>query len=131
MKIKILYFFLISVFLVSCDPPHYIDFVNNSNSKAKVKFNINTELGNSDLRYLATGDSIVLNLKPKDTATVELGIGQWSDKEIESVTNSIDKIEIETNNVSTIYKTKDSIKNILENNVEGILLKSRIEIEIK
>ncbi len=84
-KAKVLLTCLFSVLIVSCDPPHYIDFVNISKSNAKVKLNINPKTENYDLRRIAIGDSIVFNLKPKDTANIDFGIGNWSDKEIDFI----------------------------------------------
>ena len=130
-KAKVLLTCLFSILIVSCDPPHYIDFVNISKSNAKVKLNINPKTENYDLRRMAIGDSIVFNLKPKDTANIDFGIGNWSDKEIDEVLNSIKNIEIVTEDITTIYKTKNSMKSILVNNRQGFLLRSRIEIEVK
>jgi hypothetical protein len=128
---RILLTCLLFVLTASCDPIHYIDFVNISQSNAKVKLSINSKTENYDLSRIAIGDSIVFNLKPKDTANIDFGIGNWSDKEIDEVLNSIKNIEIETEDITTIYKTKNSIKSILANNREGFLLRSRIEIEVK
>ena len=128
---KIMSLFVICIFLVSCDPPHFIDFVNKTNGNAKVKLNLNPEINNSDLGRIAIGDSIILTLKKKDTANIDFGIGTWSDKQIKEVVKSIKSIEIETDDIKTIYKTENSIKNILQNNTEGFIFKSRIEIEIK
>jgi hypothetical protein len=80
----------------SCDPPHYIDFINNTDSNVKIKINLKTEFENYDLKRISSGDSLVFNLKQKDTANLDFGIGTWSDKEIEELTKSIKNIEIET-----------------------------------
>lgn len=128
---KIVLISLCSMFLISCDPPHYIDFVNNSTSNAKVKLNLNSKMKNYDLDEIAIGDSIIFNLKQKDTANIDFGIGTWSDNQIKEVVNSIKSIEIETEDVKTVYKTEKSMKNILEKNREGFIFKTKIEIEIK
>lgn len=130
-KAKILFVCLFFVIVTSCDPPHYIDFVNNTKSNAKVKLNIDNKTESHGLRSIANGDSIVFNLKPKDTASIHFGIGTWSTDEIDAVANSIKNIKIETENITTIYKTKSSIKNILENNKDGFFTHLRIEIQIK
>jgi hypothetical protein len=128
--IKILILFLTS-FLVSCDPIHNIDFVNKSNSEAKVKINLISKNENYDLKQNAIGDSIVFNLKKDSIANIYFGIGSWDKKEINELTKSIKSIEIETKDVTTIYKSQNSMNEILINNIEGIFMKTVIKIEIK
>ena len=119
------------VFFVSCDPAHDIVFTNNTNSVAKVKFQLNPKFKNYSFSESVTGDSIVLNLKPKDTSNLYFGIGVWNDKEIDQLCNSIISLEIENNDLKTVYKSKKTIKNILENNQEGFWWKTRIAIDIE
>ena len=119
------------LFLVSCDPAHDIEFTNNTNSVAKVKFKLNPKFKNYRLSESITGDSIVLNLKPKDTENLYFGIGVWDDKEIDQLCNSIISLEIENNDVKTVYKSKKIIKNIFENNQEGFWWKTRIAIKVE
>jgi len=77
------------------------------------------------------GDSIVFNLNKKETSRISFGIGQWSDSEIQNIVKSIKNIQIETNDVKIIYKNKNSIQNLFIKNREGLILQSKIEIEIK
>ena len=128
---KILRIIATSFLFCSCDPPHYIDFINNSKANAKVKLNLKPKFENYGLREIAIGDSIIFNLKQKDTANIHFGIGTWSDNEIKEAVKSIKSIEIETNDIKTVYKTEKSMYNILHNNTEGFIFKKRIEIEIK
>ena len=130
MKIKLL-ILLLSLFIISCDPPHYIDFVNQTNSNVKVKLKYNSLFKNYDLDEIATGDSIVLNIKSKETSTIYFGIGNWSDDEIHEVTKSLKNIEIETFDIKKIYKTEKSIENLLITNRKGYLFKSKIQINIE
>jgi hypothetical protein len=129
--IKIFSIAFLVIFLVSCDPAHDIVFTNNTNSVTKVKFKLNPKFKNYRLSESITGDSIVLNLKPKDTANLYFGIGVWNDKEIDQLCNSIISLEIENNDLKTVYKSKKTIKNILENNQEGFWWKTRIAIEVE
>lgn len=119
------------VFLVSCDPAHDIVFINNTNSVAKVKFKLSPTFKNDQLSESITGDSIVFNLKSKDTSTLYFGIGVWDNKEIDQLCNSITSLEIENSDLKTVYKSKRTIKKILENNQEGFWWKTRIVIDIK
>lgn len=128
-KISTLAFLL--VVLVSCDPAHDIEFTNNTNSAAKIKFKLNPKFKNYRLSESITGDSIVFNLKPKDTANLYFGIGVWDDEEIDQLCNSIISLEIENNDLKTIYKSKRTIKNILENNQKGFWWKTRITIGVE
>lgn len=129
--IKIFQLTFLLVFLVSCDPSHDIEFTNNTNSVAKIKFKLNPTFKNYRLSESITGDSIVFNLKPKDTANLYFGIGVWDDKEIDELCNSIISLEIENNDLKTIYKSKRTIKNILKNNQEGFWWKTKIAIEVE
>ncbi|MGH2666387.1 hypothetical protein [Flavobacterium sp.] len=130
-KSKLLVLSFLAIIIVSCDPPHYIDFVNNSNSIVKVKLNLNSKVESYRLKEIATGDSIVFNLKQKDTANIHFGIGSWSDAKIDELTKSIESIEIDTREIKTTYKTKSSIKTLLQNNRHGAFFKSKIEIKIQ
>ena len=126
--------FCVSIFTVSlfsCDPPHAIFFSNDSNSNVKVVLNLNPKIENYHLRELAVGDSIVLDLKNEGISMIEFGIGQWSDKEIGNIANSIRSIQIETKDVKTIYKTNNSIQSLFIKNRKGYIMRSEIQIEIK
>lgn len=118
-------------FIASCDPAHVIVFTNNSNSAAKVKLKLNPNFKNYRLSESIMGDSIVINLKPKEIENLYFGIGVWDDKEIDQLCNSIISLEIENDDLKTIYKSKKTIKNILINNQEGFWWKTSIAIEIK
>lgn len=122
---------LLLSFLVSCDPAHNIDFINKSDSNVKVKITLNPKVENYRLKEVSSGDSIVFNLKQKDTANIYFGIGTWSDGEIEELINSINNIEIETKDIKTLYKTKKAMKNILEKNTHGFWFKTLVEINIE
>lgn len=124
-------FFLFVISLIGCDPVHNLNFINTTEANAKVKINLKPETEGYKLRSISIGDSIVFNLKQKDTASIYYGIGTWSDKDIDHFANSIKNIEIETSEIKTIYKTKKSIKNILKNNIEGFWFKTDIIVEIE
>jgi hypothetical protein len=125
---KLIFFFSVML-LMSCDPAHSIYLINNTDNKVKVKFNLNSKIPNYRLNEISK-DSIVFNLKQKDTAEIYYGIGTWNEKEIDEMSNSIKNIEIETNNVKTVYKSKNSIKNLLNKKKEGFWWKTKIIIEI-
>lgn len=118
-------------FLVICDPIHDIEFVNKSKSEAKVKINLIPKNENYYLKENAIGDSIILNIKKDSIANVFFGKGTWNKKEINYITKSIKSIEIETKDIKTIYKSKNSMNVILNKNTKGFLFKTLIEIEIK
>ncbi len=128
-KFSILTFFL--SFLVSCDPAQTISFINKTDSSIKVKINLNPKVEHYRLKEVSTGDSIIFNLKRKDTANIYFGIGTWSDSEIDELTNSINNIEFETKDIKTIYKSKKAMRTILENNKHGFWIKNDIEIGIE
>lgn len=130
-RLIILLILFLTNFLVSCDPTHNIDFVNKSNSDAKVKINLISKNENYDLIQNAIGDSIVINLKKDSIANIYFGIGIWDKDEIIELTKSIKSIEIETKDVKTIYKSQNSMNEILNKNIEGIFMKTVIQIEIK
>ncbi len=130
-RLIIILILFLTNFLVSCDPIHNIDFVNKSNSEAKVKINLISKNENYDLKQKAIGDSIVFNLKKDSIANIYFGIGSWDKKEISELTKSIKSIEIETKDVKTIYKSQISMNEILNNNIEGVFMKTVIQIEIK
>lgn len=128
---KLLPLSFLMLFLVGCDPPHDIDFVNLTDAEAKIKIKINPKIEPNPFRENLESDSIVFNLKPKDTASIYFGIGTWSDREVNEVVKSIETIEVETKNIKTIYKTKESISDILKENQKGLWWKTKIEIGIK
>lgn len=127
---KKILFLIFAISLVSCDPVHTLNFINTTEANAKVKINLKTESEDHRLRSVSVGDSIVFNLKQKDTASIDYGIGTWSGREIAELASSIKTIEIETAEIKTIYKTKKSIENMLENNIDGFLVKTEIVVEI-
>lgn len=134
-KFKILSFILLSFLLISFDPIHFINFSNNTNANVKVKVFIKPEMENYDLNQASTGDSIVLIIKPikneNDSERIEFGMGTWSDDNIDEVVSAIKKIEIETEDIKTTYKSTKAIKNLFETNREGFPFKTSIDIEIK
>lgn len=131
---KIFKFLLLSFFaviLLSCDPPHNIYFINKTNSNIRVKFELDPKVKNNSLKRISTNDSIVFDIKKNEKAQIYFGIGTWDGNEIDELVKSIDNISIETNEIKTIYKTKNSMKRILENNKEGFWWKTRIEIDVE
>ncbi|WP_445452914.1 hypothetical protein [Flavobacterium sp. 25HG05S-40] len=129
LKLSTLSFLLMLLF--SCDPPHNIDFINRTDSEAKIRIKINSKTKNVVFRGTHPEDSIVFNLKPKDTANIYFGIGTWSDSEINEVANSIENIEVESKDIKTMYKSKKSIIEFLKDNRKGFWWHNDIEIEIK
>ncbi len=130
--LKLLTLNFLLLFLISCDPPHNIDFINQTNSEVKIRIKINSKVEPNPFREDNNeGDSIVFNLKPKDTADIYFGIGTWSDRKVDEVVNSIEYIEVETKDVKTVYKTKKSITEVLKDNRKGIWWKTKIEIKVK
>ena len=126
--------FLIVMLCLSCDPPHSIEFINNADSELKVKFKIDTTITNNDLNYVENkkGDSIVFNIKEKDTAFLDFGIGTWSESEIRKQVNSFNTIEIENSDFKKTLKSKREMEKFLIENTEGgIGWKTKIIIEIK
>lgn len=131
LKFKLVLLSLVAIIITSCDPPHYIDLINTTQSPAKVRFNLKSKVESYELKDIATSDSIVFNVNPKDTANIHFGIGDWSDSGIEEVTKSVKSIEIATKDITTKYKTENSIKNLLKKNRHGFFFKTKIEIEIQ
>ncbi|PKB15253.1 hypothetical protein [Flavobacterium sp. 5] len=130
-QIRIVLIIFLANFLTSCDPIHNIKFINKSNSEVKIKINLDSKNENYDLEQNAIGDSIVLNIKKDSVKYIEFGIGVWDEKEIIELTKSMKSIEVETKDIKTIYKSKNAMNEILNDNVNGIVLKKNIEIEIK
>ncbi|MCK8142971.1 hypothetical protein MW871_15965 [Flavobacterium sp. I-SCBP12n] len=129
--IKLFYLTFIANILISCDPSYNIDFINKTDYNAKVKINLIPKIEEYRLREISTNDSIVFNLKPKDTANIYFGIGTWSKDKIEKLSNSIDNIEIETKDVKTIYKSKKAMRKLLETDIQGLWFKTLIEIDVE
>jgi len=133
MKLKTLHLLPLTLLLISCDPPHYINFINTTKENTKVKINLQSNPWESAFTKFAIGDSIVFNLTTKDTATINFGIGAWSDEGIKEVVKDIKSVEIETSEIKTIYKTHESIEKLLIENKKGMIggweTEIRIEIE--
>ncbi len=117
--------------LFSCDPGHDIDFVNGTESNVKIKINLNPNNRCQSLTELSKGDSIVFDLKPKDTANIYCGMGTWDDDDIKITANCIKNIEVETKDIKTIYKSCKSIAEILKDNRNGFWWKINIQIEVE
>jgi hypothetical protein len=126
-----LIFILILQLFTSCDPPHNIRFINKTDSNLKIKINLKSDSENYHLKRISNGDSIIYILNQKDNAYQNFGIGTWSSNEIDSVVKSIKCIEIETNDKKIIYKSEKSLRNLLKSNVQGLWLKTTIEIDIE
>ncbi|MCC4214769.1 hypothetical protein [Leeuwenhoekiella parthenopeia] len=119
---------------LSCDPPHSITFINSSDSELKVKLKIDTTITNYDLNYIENknADSIVFNIKEKDTAQLNFGIGTWSDSEIRKHVNSFREIDIENADFRKVLKSKRKMVEFLTKHREGgIGWKTKITIEIE
>lgn len=123
---------LFSAFLLeSCDPVFSLQFINKTNGPAKVKFLMDSKNKIRCFQQVSVGDSIVLNLKGKDSISIiQCDIGTWSDDKIVELAKSIKSLEIETTEIKTVFKTSKSIEDILKNNTEGVL-NTEIVIEIE
>ena len=130
-KYLVLFFGLL---FCACDPPHYIDFENQSKSEVVVTFIKNTDIENWDFyefRDIMKGDSIILKVDSGKTETLHFGIGTWSESEIELLTNSIDQIIIENNDFKQVYKSNNSIRSLLTNDMSGFWWKTKIYVHIE
>ncbi len=126
--------FIISFFsllFASCDPAQNMHFINKTDSDAKVKIVLNPKFENHSLKEIAKNDSIVFDIKEKDTASIYFGMGTWNGEEIGVLVNSIKNLSIETNEIKTIYKTKNAIKKVFETGKEGFWWKTKIVVEIE
>lgn len=121
----------VSFSLFSCDPGRVIDFVNQTEAPAKIKIMINDKNTSQGLEEISKGDSIVFHLKPKSRENIYCGMGTWSGSEINRIAKGIKSIEIETEDIKTVYKSKSSITEILKNNREGFFWKTKIEIIVE
>jgi len=119
-KLKALFVLPLALLIVSCDPPHFINFINNTKADAKVKIKLRDKVEESALSEIATGDSIVFNLRSKDTANINFGIGTWGNEGIREIVKDIKTLEIETSKIKTVYKTQESINNLLIKNKKRI-----------
>lgn len=131
--IKLLILLFSCLLLTSCDPVRNISFMNKTDSNVKVKINLNPEVENytsNILKSKSNGDSIVFNLKQKNTVKISFGAGVWSDPIIDDFSNSVHTIEFDTKNIKTIYKTPESVKKLLKDNKHGVLHKHRVDIAI-
>lgn len=130
-KIKKLYLLPLVLFLISCDPPHYISFINTTKNIAKVKINLHNNVSDPAFTELAIADSIVFNLRSKDTAHINFGIGNWGSEGIKEIAKDIKSLEIETSEIKTVYKSTAAIETLLSKNLKGVVFKSEIAIEIE
>ena len=128
-RLSILLFF--SFLFVSCDPAQNMYFINKTDSDAKVKIVLNHKIENNRLKEIAKNDSIVFSIKEKDSANIYFGMGTWDGNEVELVANSIKNLSVETSEIVTIYKSKESIVKFFEKGKEGFWWKTRIVVEIE
>jgi len=99
---RLLFLIVLTFSLFSCDPGHDINFINGTESQVKIKIVLRPNNRCQSLTELSKGDSIVYNLKPKDTAVIYCGMGTWDDDDIKITANGIKNIEIETKDIKTI-----------------------------
>ncbi|MBF4518925.1 hypothetical protein IRZ71_21420 [Flavobacterium sp. ANB] len=127
-KVNFLFLFVTAFLLISCDPSQGILFTNKSESNVKVKLIINSKVKNDQLDEMKKGDSIVFNLIPHNPEEklgyIYFGRGRWDDENINEVTKSIKRIEIENDNYKIVYKSQQAIRNLLQENYKGIIMKS-------
>ena len=128
-RLFILLFF--SFLFVSCDPAQSMHFINKTDFDAKVKIVLNPKFENYKLKEISKNDSIVFYIKEKETANIYFGMGTWDGNEVEVVANSIKNLSIETSEIVTIYKSKESIVKFFEKGKEGFWWKTRIVVEIE
>lgn len=128
-RLSILLFF--SFLFVSCDPAQNMYFINKTDSDAKVKIVLNHKIENNRLKEIAENDSIVFTIKEKDSANIYFGMGTWDGNEVELVANSIKNLSVETSEIVTIYKSKESIVKFFEKGKDGFWWKTRIVVEIE
>lgn len=117
--------------LVSCDPPHTIDFINRTESLIKIKIKVGANNTSESLKQVSVDNSVVFAIAPNGTKSLYCGMGTWSDKEVDEEAKCIENIEIETKDIKTIYKSTKSITEILKDNRKGWWWKTKIEIEVK
>jgi hypothetical protein len=115
----------------SCDSPHYLYFINDSNSLAKVKIKVFPKTKNNVLKKVTTGDSIVYQINQRQEVEIYCGTGIWTEDAVGELVAEIKSIEIETENKRTIYKTQNEVDELLSNNRDGLIFPAEITIVIK
>jgi hypothetical protein len=127
-KVNFLFLFLTVFLLISCDPSQGILFTNKGESNVKVKLIINSKVKNDPIDEMKKGDSIVFNLIPHNPEEklghIYFGRGRWDDEKITEISKSIKSIEIENDNYKIVYKSQQAINNLLNENYNGIIMKS-------
>jgi len=111
-----LFFLLIALLLISCDPPHSISFINKTNTYVSVELELFPDAENYTLQDLAVENVVILYMIPNETRNIHFGIGTWSDEEIEEFGNTVKTIKIETEHYTKTYKTKNAIISFLKEN---------------
>lgn len=127
---KNIVFIIVIIFIMGCDPPHNILFVNSSESDLSVNI-LRKDSVYTRLEYAIEKTNMKYFIKPKDTLLLQFGIGTWSEDEIKKVTSGIEKIEIETKNIKTTYKSKTALVKLFNNNVKGWVNKRSIIVNIE
>lgn len=128
---KLITLIFVSFLLFSCDPSRHINFVNQTEAPVQIKLILNSNKTSKSLEELAKGDSIVLNLKPKSTEYIYCGMGTWSESEVDNIAKGIENIQIETKDIKTVYKSRNSIIEILKDNRKGFWWKTSVEIDVE
>lgn len=126
---------LMLLLFTACDPPLNIQLENKGESTAIFKFYLNsdsTHLENSLWDYNeSSSDSIFYVVEQGAVEIVDLGIGNWSDYAINTFSQSLRILEIETDEQKVSYKTTEAIKKLLEENKRGLYWKTNIVLTVE
>lgn len=134
---KYVFYILVSMLLIGCDPGHELVFVNNTESEVFVDISVQTDsidnckvvMNYIDRFTIKELDSLIV-IKPKSLYKVSFGIGTWSNEEIDEFSRYIEEIKIESERKTVIYNSKKQIEKLLKGNRESSIGYVKINIEI-
>lgn len=121
---------MIILLCAACDPLQSIEIMNQTPSKASIKFQFN---GEPSFWYegFVTSDSLVIELDSLADTTFDFGIGTWKVvNAIDSLTVKVESIEITTINSTKTLQGNQEIQKFFRDRVKGNQ-SERIEINIE
>lgn len=124
--------FLLSAFLISCNPQKRIIMRNASSDDAEIIWKINEDSVNVSRLYISNSTEVKFHLqpgKPYNFADMSFGIGSWSDAELNNLADDLESLEVKSRNQNFKLSIPDEIKKYLLENRKGFG-KTKIRITI-
>ena len=105
--------------LSSCDPLHYIEFINESDVEVSVYIQVDTSMEFLPLEEMRRKEIVTIKVAPNTSEIIDFGMGTWSDYALEEATKVIKRVDIQSSQEVKRYQGQAELMEAFRQHLKG------------